>query len=132
MATELDMRSYLSVIETITLYGRHLDDGNFDAWMDLFDPAIRLRVRGKTYVGRKGLEDFLSQRAQGAIKHMMSMPLISSESSCNCTAATDFLALRNSESGVVVAGSGRFNDRLQLSTNRWLFVEKTAMPSAGF
>lgn len=128
-----DLSSYLGVIETLTLYGRLLDDGDFAPWLDLFEPQASLTVRGKTYQGRAGLEEFLAARPKGAIKHMLSMPLITAESATLCRARTDFIALRPAaEGGLAVVGSGRFNDRLQLSKGRWLFVEKVAAPSAGF
>jgi 3-phenylpropionate/cinnamic acid dioxygenase small subunit len=104
-------------------YCQLIDDGLFDEWIRLFTSDIEFVVMGMHKHGHAELRAFIepSQQADARGKHMISEPWIEFTSANEATAATDFVWV--SKQGAV-GQSGRYNDRIIKSADRWQFQRR--------
>ncbi len=103
-------------------YCQYIDDGRFDAWIDLFSDQVVFVVMGMRKRGRDEVRDFIepSQQADARGKHMMSEPLIHVDGD-TATVTVDFVWV--SKAGEV-GQAGRYHDTVTREPDRWRFATR--------
>jgi ketosteroid isomerase-like protein len=126
-----DMASVLeekdAIRELMARYCFHFDNGEFDAWLDLFTPdgAFDLGTMGR-FGGRESLQKFLKTlpliNGVPMMKHCL-MNSIVSVSGDRATAQSYVVVVRGGEH-LAVSVAGRYNDQLAKTPNGWRFTER--------
>ncbi|GAB3348168.1 nuclear transport factor 2 family protein [Amycolatopsis echigonensis] len=100
-------------------YTEYLDSGQHDLWLDLFTVDGSLTVREEVYSGRSGLRRFLAGRGHHAGTHFTGPPIFLGGTVSHCVVKANFLALKRTESGIVVSAVGTYHDELRVENGGW-------------
>ena len=125
MASVLEEKD--AIRELMARYCFHFDNGEFDAWLDLFTPdgAFDLGSRGR-FGGRESLQKFLNSLAltNGVpmMKHCVMNSIVSVDGD-QATAQSYVVVVRGGEQ-LAVTVAGRYDDQLAKSANGWRFKER--------
>jgi 3-phenylpropionate/cinnamic acid dioxygenase small subunit len=116
-----------AIRELMARYCFHFDNGEFDAWLDLFTPdgAFDLGAMGR-FGGRASLQKFLKSipltNGLPMLKHCV-MNTIVSVAGDRATAHSYVVVVRGGEQ-VAVSIAGRYEDQLAKTGSAWRFTER--------
>jgi 3-phenylpropionate/cinnamic acid dioxygenase small subunit len=115
------------VLRTLAEYGRWCDDGRFDEWAELFTEDARLEVAGSVTEGREAIRSYMAEvQADGRRgMHVTSGAVVDLGADGTAEAASDYLFVRPSADGPVIAAMGRYRDELVHDAGRWRFRRRT-------
>lgn len=125
MASVLEEKD--AIRELMARYCFHFDNGEFDAWLDLFTPdgAFDLGSRGR-FGGRESLQKFLKSlpltNGIPMMKHCVMNSIVSVDGD-QATAQSYVVVVRGGEQ-LAVTVAGRYDDQLAKSANGWRFKER--------
>jgi 3-phenylpropionate/cinnamic acid dioxygenase small subunit len=116
-----------AIHEHMARYCFHFDNGEFDAWLDLFTPdgAFDLGARGR-FAGRQSLQTFLkSLPLTGGVPMMKHCVLnsIVTVSGDRATAQSYVVVIRGGEH-LAITVAGRYEDQLVKTASGWRFQER--------
>jgi len=116
-----------AIRELMARYCFHFDNGEFDAWLDLFtaDGAFDLGSRGR-FGGRESLQKFLNSlpltNGVPLMKHCVMNSIVSVDGS-RATAQSYVVVVRGGDQ-LVVSVAGRYFDQLEKTDDGWRFSER--------
>lgn len=118
----VDPAAESAIRRTLARYCQWCDDGDFDAWAQLFESDATLSLRGRTHEGRDTIravvEGAQSPDARG--KHVLAQSEIDVEGA-EATAVTDFLLVKAD----AISSAGRYHDRMRRGEDgEWRFVSR--------
>jgi hypothetical protein len=131
----VDLSDYVGVCRTLLDYGTLFDEGSYDQWFELFTANSEFTVRGRTFVGRDGLRAFVAgiDPSSSPARHFMGPPIVTSGGPMECTSHVKFLRMvRNPDGGIVVAGTGSYDDRLIKEDGAWRISVRRHADAAKF
>ena len=110
------------VRRTLSGYCQHLDDGDFDRWIELFTDDAVLRFADRTAEGRPAIRQFMEQvqPPEGRGKHITANSLVEVDGG-SATAHTDYLFVRPTPRWLVPVATGRYYDELVRDGGGWRF-----------
>ncbi len=116
-----------AIREQMARYCFHFDNGEFDAWLDLFTPdgAFDLGVRGR-FAGRDSLQKFLKSLPLTGGVPMMKHCVLNTVVVVNgdrATAQSYVVVIRGGEQ-LAVTVAGRYDDQLVKTASGWRFQER--------
>lgn len=114
-----------AVGRTLARYCQLCDDGDFDAWSDLFESHAVFRVLGGEHHGRDAIRAFI-EAAQGPAvrgKHFLGQSVVDvDEDHGLATAVTDYLFVDKS---LAITSAGRYHDTLRRGPDgEWRFTSR--------
>lgn len=116
-----------AIRELMARYCFHFDNGEFDAWLDLFtaDGAFDLGPRGR-FAGRESLQKFLKSlpltNGVPMMKHCMMNSIVSVDG--NRATAQSYVVVVRGGDQLVVSVAGRYADELEKRDDGWRFQER--------
>lgn len=116
------MSDHDDIRELLVRYCHLCDDGDFEAFAELFDDDATFTVMGTTYEGRADIKRFMTaaQPPEARGKHLISQPLITVDGD-TARVATDYAFVGRTPDGLAITSSGRYIDRVVRRNGRWLF-----------
>lgn len=117
-----------AIRELLARYCFHFDNGEFDAWLDLFTPdgAFDLGKMGR-FAGRESLRKFLKSlpltNGVPLMKHCV-MNSIVAVNGDQATAQSYVVVVRGGDQ-LAVSVAGRYEDHLAKTADGWRFKERT-------
>ncbi len=120
---ELDERAIARVLAE---YCHLVDDANIEALLDRFTDDAVFVFSGQETVGRSALTDYFAATVlpQHRGKHLTSNIVIDVDGDC-AMAASDFLFLKKTSDGLSPRLTGRYNDDLRRTNDRWQICRRT-------
>lgn len=125
MASVLEEKD--AIREQMARYCFHFDNGEFDAWLDLFTPdgAFDLGARGR-FAGRDSLQQFLKSlpltNGVPMMKHCVMNSIVTVDGE-RATAHSYVVVIRGGER-LAVSVAGRYEDQLVKTAGGWCFQER--------
>ncbi len=125
MSTVLEEKD--AIRELMARYCFHFDNGEFDAWLDLFTPdgAFDLGAMGR-FTGRENLQKFLQMipltNGLPMIKHCVMNSIVSVDA--HLATAQSYVIVVHGGEQVGVSIAGRYEDQLAKTGDRWRFKER--------
>ena len=116
-----------AIRELLARYCFHFDNGEFDAWLDLFcdDGIFDLGTMGR-FAGREGLRKFLTNvpltKGLPMLKHCVMNSIVEVDGD-RATARSYVVIVRGGET-VALGLAGRYEDRLVKQAAGWRFQER--------
>jgi len=125
MASVLEEKD--AIREQMARYCFHFDNGEFDAWLDLFtaDGTFDLGTRGR-FAGRESLQTFLKSLPLAGGVPMMKHCVFNSVVTVNGerAAAQSYVVVIRSGEHLAITVAGRYEDGLVKTATGWRFQER--------
>lgn len=113
----------MAIARTLARYCHLCDDGEFEAFAELFDADAVFTVRGREYRGREAIRAFM-EAAQGPDargKHVLGQSVVDVDGDAAC-AVTDYLFVTKA---LAVSSAGRYHDTLRRGDDGiWRFTSR--------
>jgi 3-phenylpropionate/cinnamic acid dioxygenase small subunit len=96
-----------------------LDSGDHEAWLALFTDDATLTIGERAWSGMAGLEEYLDGRHPHVGKHVTAAPVVTAADASRCHAEANFLAVKRTEAGLIINGTGRYHDEYARGGGGW-------------
>jgi 3-phenylpropionate/cinnamic acid dioxygenase small subunit len=116
-----------AIRELMARYCFHFDNGEFDAWLDLFTPngAFDLGSRGR-FGGRESLRKFLQglplTNGVPMMKHCVMNSIVSVDG--NAATAQSYVVVIREGDPLALSVAARYADQLEKTADGWRFSER--------
>lgn len=121
-----DLESEAGIRRTLALYCQRCDDGDFDAFAELFVADATFSVLGNDHVGREAIKDWMSeaQRPEARGKHLIGQSVLEIDGA-TATGVTDYTFIAKRDGGYAIASAGRYHDTLRRDDDgTWRFESR--------
>jgi uncharacterized protein (TIGR02246 family) len=103
-----------AIQRVLALYCQRCDDGDFDAWADLFTEHATFTVMGQTHAGRGAVRAFIeaAQPPERRGKHFLGQSVLDVDAAAGtATGVTDYVFIaRGADGGYAITSAGRYHD----------------------
>ena len=115
-----------SIARTLARYCQRCDDGDFEAFAELFERDATFTVMGQDHFGRDSIKAFMTkaQPPEARGKHFLGQSEINADGD-DATAVTDYTFIAKRDGAYVITSAGRYHDTLRREQDgEWRFASR--------